>query len=67
MNWQPIETAPHNAYVLIAKESGYVGTPWDYRVGMFTAGWHDRWDDVAGDIIEPEPLFWAPLPEPPAR
>jgi hypothetical protein len=65
MNWQPIATAPRNKYVLVARDSGYIGYPWCYEVAQFTAGYHDRWDSVSNDAIEPQPLYWCELPTPP--
>jgi hypothetical protein len=60
--WKPIRTAPHNKFVLTARRSGYVGIDWWLETAQFTAGWHDRWDDIAGDVMEPSPLFWTELP-----
>lgn len=65
ISWQPISTAPHNKYVLVATRSGYVGTPWCYDVAQFSAGHHDRWDDISGDGLDGKPEFWSELPIPP--
>ncbi len=65
MNWQPIATAPKNRFVLVARDSGYITYPWCYEVARFTEGYHDRWDTVGNDAIEPEPTHWCELPTPP--
>ena len=65
ISWQPISTAPQNKYVLVATRSGYMGTPWCYDVAQFSAGHHDRWDDVSGDGLDGKPEFWSELPIPP--
>lgn len=65
MNWRHINEAPHNQFVLVARRSGYMCLDWEYVTAQLTAGWHDRWDDVSGDMVEPQPLYWQPLPEAP--
>lgn len=67
-NWKPIETAPHNKFVLVACESGYTTIDWIYRVAQFTAGWHNRWDDEGGDALKDSghiPRYWDELPNAP--
>lgn len=65
ISWQPISTAPHNKFLLVACRSGYVTTPWCYFVAQFTAGYLDRWDSVSNDGLDGEPEYWSELPVPP--
>ena len=69
MEWQPIDTAPKDKFVLLAGPSGYTTietvfatgrTCSDYRVG--------RWIDHANDDLTDwgfNPTHWMPLPDPP--
>jgi len=63
-----MESAPENEFVLVACKSGYVTTPWIFRVAQFTEGYHDRWDNEANDALMDNgdvPEFWTELPDPP--
>ena len=71
MNWQPIETAPKNEWVLI-----YM--PWSntVRQGQFNTrgprqtGWRACFgasaQTLGGTLLYRDPTHWMPLPEPPA-
>lgn len=65
LNWQKIETAPKNQFVLLARRAGYVTQEWDYQVGQFTEGYHDRWDTIGNDAFDTQPEYWCPLPNAP--
>ena len=62
INWQPIETAPHDGSRILVYA--------DYE--MFVVRWIDDWwhvnDNKHGpySLRGPEPTHWMPLPEPPA-
>jgi hypothetical protein len=67
--WQPIETAPTKQYILIARPSEYVTTPWEYITAINNPG-YKGWTDVGNERLSdsgPKPLWWRPLPEPPPR
>ena len=70
MTWQPIETAPWNAEVLLTGESGYC-KPHDrfYINGYRVKDWHrGEWNDATGTRLSDAgwtPSHWMPLPEPP--
>ena len=67
-DWKPIETAPHNKFVLVACRSGYMTIEWIFRVAQFTEGYHDRWDNEANDALMDsghDPEYWTELPESP--
>ena len=68
INWQPIETAPEDVFLLVARESGMLTTPWEYMTAQNDPtykGWVDPqvYRRTAGGD---DPLYWAPLPEAPA-
>jgi hypothetical protein len=65
VEWEPIETAPLNQYILVARKSGYVGYLWDYQLGKLQPEYRRYWIDIGGDRIEPQPLYWTALPNPP--
>lgn len=73
MKWQPIETAPKNGtYVLLAGDSGYIGTPLRVAVCRHDAEYRPRspWVDYAGDAFTDSgapATHWMPLPEAPAN
>ena len=61
MNWQPIETAPKDATVLIGDAGGvHVAFWWETTTGY--SGW-----TVCGPAPQEQfnPTHWMPLPEPP--
>ena len=70
VEWQTIETAPNDEYVLVACPSGYVTMDWDYRMAKYDSE-RQGWIEVSGDWLTEyglKPLWWAPLPNnPPNR
>ena len=69
MEWQPIETAPSEGYVLLggyvvpsaAAQANGSKTIWHYGIG--TALWDDEWSGFLGG----KPTHWMPLPVPPQK
>jgi hypothetical protein len=59
--WQPIETAPHQEYVLLGWL--YDGI-WETDVGTATSGW--RRGGISTMSQHGQATHWMPLPEPPA-
>jgi hypothetical protein len=58
MNWQPIETAPHDSVVLLALDDRSVAAAyWDEGF------WHPQYS--MGVIAWGKPTNWMPLPEAP--
>ena len=66
--WQPITTAPKDGtYVLLAGDSGYVGTPLRVEVCRHDSDYRplSLWVNYAGDAFTDgggNPLFWMQLP-----
>lgn len=67
MNWQPIETAPWNAEVLLTGKSGY-REPHDRFIinGYRVRDWHHgEWNDATGTHLSERgwgsPTHWMPL------
>lgn len=63
--WQPIETAPRDKYIIIAGDSGYSNTPLRVSVCKYDAEWNIPWRDHAGDAFQEGgswPTHWMPLP-----
>lgn len=63
MEWQPIETAPHNGTKCVVgafiKDSGWcMGICW-YEPR------HGQWLTMSGNMPDGKPTHWLPLPEPP--
>ena len=69
--WQPIETAPKDAFVLLAGPSGYTTIKTVFATGRMCSDYHKgRWIDHANDDLTDwgfEPTHWIPLPTPPKR
>ena len=69
--WQPIETAPKNTFVLLACQSGYTTTPYVFTTGILRSDYHaGRWIDHANDDLLDwgmKPTHWRPLPEMPGK
>ena len=69
--WQPIETAPKDAFVLLAGPSGYTTIETVFTTGRMCSDYHKgRWIDHANDDLTDwgfEPTHWMPLPTPPKR
>lgn len=69
--WQPIETAPKDAFVLLAGPSGYTTIKTVFATGRMCSDYHKgRWIDHANDDLTDwgfEPTHWMPLPTPPKR
>jgi hypothetical protein len=62
MEWQPIETAPKDAFILIGKTGKEVQRAiWHDARGF---GWAD-WTDGAYRMKGYDPTHWMPLPPPP--
>lgn len=65
--WQPIETAPKDVFLLLRGPSGYTTTPTVYTTGIMRSDYHvGRWIDHANDDLLDwgfEPTHWAPLPK----
>ena len=62
MNWQPIETAPKDATILIGDVGGvHAGYWWETTTGF--SGWA-LCDQAPQEQFNP--THWMPLPEPPA-
>lgn len=55
MKWQPIETAPRDAFLLVNSDEGM------YVAWMHSSGWFQYSRDEFVDA----PTHWMPLPEPP--
>lgn len=74
-NWQPISTAPENEYVLVWHPSFYgvrrakFDTDKVYvKSNSFSHVWVGFYCDDDGwytSVLDPAPLYWQPLPEPP--
>ena len=63
MNWQPIETAPKNAYVLLFVDIA-IGPPLIVQGCWFEVDRRDRgWIDTNGNVVPV--THWMPLPSPP--
>jgi hypothetical protein len=66
--WLPIETAPRDkTYVLVAGDSGYIGTPLRVEVCRYDPDYHplSPWVNHANDDYSDgggEPKYWLPLP-----
>ena len=69
--WQPISTAPKDAFVLLAGPSGYTTIKTVFTTGRMCSDYHKgRWIDHANDDLTDwgfEPTHWMPLPTPPKR
>ena len=69
--WQPIETAPKDAFVLLAGPSGYTTIKTVFATGRMCSDYHKgRWIDHANDDLTDwgfEPTHWMPLPKAPAN
>lgn len=69
--WQPIETAPKDTFLLLRGPSGYTTTPFVCTTGRMCSDYHvGRWIDHANDDLTDwgfEPTHWQPLPKPPAQ
>jgi len=67
--WQPIETAPKDAFVLLAGPSGYTTIKTVFATGRMCSDYHKgRWIDHANDDLTDwgfEPTHWMPLPKAP--
>lgn len=67
--WQPIETAPKDKFVLLCGPSGYTTTPLVFTTGRMCSDYHvGRWIDHANDDLTDwgfEPTHWMPLPAAP--
>ena len=62
MDWQPLETAPENTFVLVWADRACVGIN-EQRLGNPKHnGWHDD-----GEGFRLEPTHWMPLPSPPVQ
>ena len=68
--WQPIETAPKDEFVLLAGPSGYTTIETVFTTGRMCSNYHTgRWIDHANDDLMDwgfSPTHWMPLPKPPA-
>lgn len=69
MEWQPIETAPENTFILIYENGRYHVAQYELTDvdGYFDVqeplwGFVDGWLDVDSSF---NPTHWMPLPEPP--
>ncbi len=63
MNWQPIKTAPKDAYVLLWETFG-IGDPLVVQGCWFKVDRRDKgWIDMNGRTISA--THWMPLPPPP--
>jgi hypothetical protein len=62
MEWQPIETAPKDGRLILARNA--TGDDWS---GTFVAYWSTVKNDWMYSIerVAPELTHWMPLPEPP--
>ena len=73
--WQPIETAPKDGSLLLFYWPDVHNRPWQcergYCLGFWSdssigdtfdedAGWYDR--DTAGQMLSPQPAYWASIP-----
>lgn len=58
-DWQPIETAPNDTWVLLYDESG------DVVCGHSQFGYWYAWFDWVDEGLKLNPTRWMPLPEPP--
>lgn len=71
MEWQPIETAPKDKFLLLLGPSGYTTTPFVCTTGRMCTNYHvGRWIDHANDDLTDwgfEPTHWMPLPAPPSN
>ena len=67
--WQPISTAPKDAFVLLAGPSGYTTIKTVFTTGRMCSDYHKgRWIDHANDDLTDwgfEPTHWMPLPKAP--
>lgn len=66
--WEEIRTAPTKCYVLIARDSGYSGTSWEYLTALNDPS-YKGWTDVGNTRLSDSgsrPLFWMSLPGAPA-
>ena len=67
--WQPIETAPKDEFVLLAGPSGYTTIKTIFTTGRMCSDYHTgRWIDHANDDLTDfgfRPTHWMPLPKPP--
>lgn len=59
-NWQPIETAPRKAWVLVA----WADRPW-WTPAVLLSHDDDVWSDEEGSKYR-TPTHWMPLPAPPS-
>ena len=68
--WQPIETAPKDEFVLLAGPSGYTTIETVFTTGRMCSDYHaGRWIDHANDDLTDwgfNPTHWMTLPKPPA-
>ena len=65
--WQPIETAPKDRWILLRGESGYRGRPYRAHVGHWDAEYRPRnpWQTSEADCFEDDgdpPTHWMELP-----
>lgn len=67
MTWQPIETAPKDRPILVARGEYMAVVEWeDYAVELCDGvGWRDMGDMGWGGMIGVHPTHWMPLPDPP--
>lgn len=67
--WQSIETAPKDKFVLLAGPSGYTTLKTTFTTGRTCSDYHKgRWIDHANDDLTDwgfEPTHWMPLPKAP--
>ena len=68
--WQPIETAPKDEFVLLAGPSGYTTIETVFTTGRMCSDYHAgrRIDHANDDLTDWGfiPTHWMPLPKPPA-
>ena len=66
MEWQPLETAPEDEWVILATSGEHVGEAIMLIAENGAAEW--RWAGAAGSSIHTglKPLAWMPLPPPPS-
>ena len=67
-SWRPIETAPHDGTdVLVWNGDVRTISMWGKVSHVPTYGWLDMvWADIEdADLLDPQPSYWMPLPEPP--
>lgn len=67
IDWRPINSAPHNRFVLVLCHSGYSTFPWQLFIARHEPDSHRDgwWSTVSGDRVRrhgPDPEWWAELP-----